>query len=83
MVLRPDEFTDQGQEVLWLSDKIVRRYKHSQWDAEHLLLALLELKNGVPSEILRHMDVSLEAITTRVIETLEDAPKTAHEATQL
>ncbi len=83
MVLRPDEFTEQGQEVLWLSDKIVRRYKHSQWDAEHLLLALLELKNGVPSEILRHMDVSLEAIKTRVIETLEDAPKTAHEATQL
>ena len=48
MVLKPDDFTEQGQEVLGSSQEIVRRYRHSQWDVEHVLLALLELEKGVP-----------------------------------
>ena len=49
MVLRPDQFTEQAQEVLTNSHDLVRRYNHSQWDVEHILLALLELDNGIPS----------------------------------
>ena len=40
MVLRPDQFTEQAQEVLHNSQELVRRYNHSQWDVEHILLAL-------------------------------------------
>ena len=39
MVLRPDQFTEQAQEVLHNSQELVRRYSHSQWDVEHILLA--------------------------------------------
>ena len=53
MVLRPDQFTDQAQEVLAKSQEIVRRYRHSQWDSEHVLMALLEQQEGVPAEVLR------------------------------
>ena len=52
MVLRPDDFTEQGQEALALSQEIVQRYNHSQWDVEHIFLALLEIEKGVTAEIL-------------------------------
>ena len=42
MVLKPEQFTEQAQEVIGESQAIVRRYRHSQWDSEHVLLALLE-----------------------------------------
>ena len=53
MVLRPDQFTEQAQQVLQNSQELVRQYRHSQWDVEHILMALLEEDEGVPAEILR------------------------------
>ena len=46
MVLRPEQFTEQGQEVIRNSQEMVRRYRHSQWDVEHVALSLLELETG-------------------------------------
>ena len=65
MVLRPDQFTEQAQEILGTSQEIVRRYKHSQWDCEHILMALLEQKEGVPNELLQQLGVSVEALHDR------------------
>jgi ATP-dependent Clp protease ATP-binding subunit ClpC len=83
MVLRPEHFTEQGQEVLGSSQEIVRRYHHTQWDVEHLLLALLELEKGVPVEVLRQLGVPLEAMKRELEEALERTPKTAHETAQI
>ncbi len=46
MVLKPDDFTEQAQEIIGKSQEIVRRYQHSQWDVEHILMALLEQVYG-------------------------------------
>ena len=83
MVLKPDDFTEQGQEVLGSSQEIVRRYRHSQWDVEHVLLALLELEKGVPAEVLRQLGVPVDEVKRRVEEMLERTPKTAYETTQI
>ena len=83
MVLRPDQLTEQAQEVLAKSQEIVRRYGHSQWDSEHVLIALLEQEEGVPAEILRQLGVSLEAIHDRLHQILDQAPKIAHESSQI
>ena len=83
MVLRPDQFTEQAQEVLASSQEIVRRYRHSQWDSEHILMAILEQEKGVPTEILRELGVSLETIHDRLHQLLEQAPKVAQEAPQI
>ena len=40
--MTPERFTEQAQEALTASQELVRRYQHSQWDVEHILLALLE-----------------------------------------
>ena len=83
MVLRPEKFTEQAQQVLASSQEIVRRYKHSQWDVEHVLLALLEQEQGLPGDILNQLGVSGELIMSRLREVLENTPKVAHESTQI
>ena len=83
MVLRPEKFTEQAEQVLVDSQDIVRRFKHSQWDVEHILLALLELDRGLPQEILDNLSVPLDSIKNSVTESLEKSPKVAYEATQI
>ena len=82
-VLRPDQFTEQAQEVLGRSQEIVRRYWHSQWDSEHVLMAILEQEEGVPAEILEELGVATAAMRDRLGQVLEQAPKTAFESSQI
>ena len=46
-MMRQDRFTQQAQEVLAASQEMVRTQRHSQWDVEHVLLALLQHKDGL------------------------------------
>ena len=75
MVLRPEQFTEQAQEVLHNSQELVRRYRHSQWDVEHVLLSLLELENGLPSQILAEMGVPEDQVKARLHHVLEASAK--------
>jgi ATP-dependent Clp protease ATP-binding subunit ClpC len=83
MVLKPDDFTEQAQEVIGRSQEIVRRYSHAQWDVEHMLFALLEREEGVPAEILRKLDVSVTKMRDRLNELLEQGPKVEHQSNQI
>ena len=49
MVLRPEQFTEKALAVIQKSQEILAEYKHTQWDTEHLLLAMLDEKDGVTS----------------------------------
>jgi len=77
--MRPDKFTEQAQEAIGLSQQIVRRYQHSQWDVEHIFLALLEQKKGLTGEILRKLKVDADEVRARVDSALQKSPRTAHE----
>ena len=83
MVLKPDDFTEQAQEIIGKSQEIVRNYRHSQWDVEHILMALLEQEQGVPAEILRDLGVSVPAMRARLTGLLEQGPKVAVESSQI
>ena len=83
MVLRPDEFTEQAREILKTSQDIMRRYRHSQWDSEHVLMALIEQEKGIPAEVFRELGVSLENMHGALHGMLERAPKAAHESVQV
>ena len=83
MVLRFDDFTEQAQEILGKSQEIVRRYKHSQWDVEHVLMALLDHEEGVPAEVLRQLGVTIAAMRARLDELLDQGPKVASESSQI
>ena len=62
MVLTPDDFTKQAQEVITASQDVMRRYRHSQWDSEHILMALIEQEQGIPAEVFRELGIPLETM---------------------
>ena len=77
MTLRPERFTEQAQEVLRESHELVRNYRHSQWDVEHVLMALLSLKDGLPTHILLELGINADAVKARLHQLLEAGPKVA------
>jgi len=81
--VKQERFTEQAQEALALSQEIVRQYHHSQWDVEHILLALLRQERGLVGEILRELGVDTEAMRRQVEEALEKSPRVTYEAEQI
>ena len=78
-----ERFTEQAQEALALSQELVRQYRHSQWDVEHILLALLQQEKGLVSGILRELGVDAEAVRQGVEAALAQNPRVDYEATQI
>ncbi|MDD4984855.1 MAG: AAA family ATPase [Dehalococcoidales bacterium] len=81
--MRQEKFTEQAQEALALSQEIVRQYHHSQWDVEHILLALLRQEAGLVGEILTDLGVDLEVARQQVEAVLERSPRVAYETGQI
>ena len=82
-MLKQDDFTEPAQEIIGRSQEIMRHYKHSQWDVEHILMALLEQEKGVAVEVLRQLSVSETAMRSRLDRLLEQGPKVAYESSQI
>ena len=81
--MRQERFTEQAQEALALSHEIIRRYGYSQWDVEHILLALLQQEKGLVSGILQELGVEMEEVKGEVEAALEKTPKVAYETAQI
>ena len=58
--MRQERFTEQAQEALQASQQMAMQYKHSQWDVEHILLALLIQRQGLVGEILKELNVDID-----------------------
>jgi ATP-dependent Clp protease ATP-binding subunit ClpC len=82
-MMRQDRFTQQAQEVLAASQEMVRTQRHSQWDVEHVLLALLQRKDGLAAQALERAGVDVGALASRVADTLARAPKLAYDVVQV
>ncbi|MDD5092954.1 MAG: AAA family ATPase [Dehalococcoidia bacterium] len=80
--MRPDRFTEQAQAVLAASQELVRKFRHSQWDVEHILLALLNQEHGLTDEILRQLGVAPAQVRQMTEAILERSPKVAYESVQ-
>ena len=83
MVLRPENFTEQAREAIGASQEILRQLQHSQWDSEHILMALLDQDKGVAIDIMTEMGVYVDAIKTRLTASLGKAPKVASQTNQI
>ena len=69
--------------MLSTSQDLVRRYHHNQWDVEHVFLALLELDEGIPVQVLERLEIPVENMKARLEEALVGIPRLAHDPTQL
>ena len=65
------------------SQEIVRRYRHPQWDAEHILMALLEQKEGVSLEVLTELGAPTDAIRASLHSVMDGVPRSAQTVTQI
>jgi len=83
MVLRPEQYTEQAQKVLQNSQELVGRYNHSQWDVEHILMALLGLDEGLPAQILEELGIPLDQVRASLDRALEESPKVVHDSPQI
>jgi ATP-dependent Clp protease ATP-binding subunit ClpC len=82
-MMRQDRFTEQAQEVLAASQDLVRRQRHSQWDVEHVLLALIDRQGGLAQEILGRLNVPVDGLRERMAQSLSKAPKLAYDVGQI
>ena len=90
-MITPERFTEQAQQILAMSQELVRTLRHSQWDVEHILLALLSQQAGpgqhsgagLASEILTQLGVDPQQVRQRVQQVLAQSPKMAYESTQV
>ena len=83
MVLRPEQFTEKALAVVQKSQEILAEYMHTQWDTEHLLLAMLDDKDGVVFDLFDELGVSVESFKSSVKQILESVPVANSPVTQV
>ncbi len=81
--MKQEKFTEQAQGALAASQQLVQQYHHSQWDVEHILLALLLQERGLVGDILRELGVDVEVAKREITAALEKSPKVAYEVAQI
>jgi len=81
--MKQERFTEQAQQAIQASQQMAMQYQHSQWDVEHILLALLVQSQGLVGEILKEMKVNGDTIRNQVEEVLEKTPKVAYQTGQI
>src|SRR5574337_982157 len=74
-MMRFDRFTERAQDAFARAHEIIQRYHHSQLDAEHLLLALIEQTGGAVQNILERTGADAEMLHQRIDEILQASPK--------
>ena len=83
MVLRPEDFTEQAQNVLGRSQELVRQLGHSQWDVEHILLALVTEDATVPVQVLEELGVDVARLSEDLRQAMTGTPQVAYGGGQL
>jgi len=70
-----DKFTVKAQEAIGDAQQIASNYNHQEIKGEHLLLALINQKEGVVSSILQKLEISPEEIKTDLENILVKMPQ--------
>ncbi len=70
-----DRFTIKAQEAVALTQALGRKFNHQMVDTEHLLLALLEQKEGIVNPILNKIGVEPGLIIGELEDLLRKRPK--------
>ena len=75
--MRPERFTENAQEILASSQELVQNMKHTQWDVEHVLLAILEQNSSLGFEMLEIAGIDVAMLRREVQKYLDKAAKTS------
>jgi ATP-dependent Clp protease ATP-binding subunit ClpB len=81
--MRYDKMTLKAQEALQQADSFAHSYSHPSLDVDHLLLALVEQKDGVVPPLLERIGVDPGELAGAVRSSLDDKPKVQGDAAEL
>ncbi|MBI2849918.1 MAG: AAA family ATPase [Chloroflexi bacterium] len=81
--MKQEKFTEQAQDAISSSQQLAVQFQHSQWDVEHILLALLLQQRGLVGEILKELNANAETIRDQVEAALKKMPKVSYQTGQL
>ncbi len=70
-----EKFTERARSLVQSAQDILTRYKHTQLDIDHLLLAMLEQNDGLAVQVLQSLHVDMRSLTQNVEDALARAPK--------
>ena len=74
-MIRFDKFTLKAQEALQAAQSVALERGHSQIQPEHLLLALLEQKDGVVGPVMNKLGTDVRSLTGLVQKAVEGLPR--------
>lgn len=77
-----ERFSEQAQRLVQRAYEVMVRHRHTQLDAEHLVLAMLELPDDIVNETLDSLGVDRESLHTQVEELLQTGTGLSMGATQ-
>jgi ATP-dependent Clp protease ATP-binding subunit ClpC len=78
--MRFDQLTERARDAMQRAQQMMAERQHTQLDTEHLLLGLLEQRDGLVPQILERLNVDLEIARGRVALSLTGAPRTQYQA---
>jgi ATP-dependent Clp protease ATP-binding subunit ClpC len=81
--MRPEKFTEQAQDAIGTSQQLAMQYQHTQWDVEHILLALLIQQRGLVGDIFKELNVNVETIRGQLETALGKMPKVSYQTGQI
>ena len=70
-----NKWTQKAQEVMQKARETAIRFSHQQLDVEHILLALLDVEDGLAATILQRVGVPVPQLRARVEQELGNKPR--------
>ncbi len=71
----PNRLTEKSQQALHDAQTKAMRFGHTEVDVEHLLLALLDQRDGIVVRLLARLDADLDGVRRDVEQALERRPR--------
>ncbi len=81
--MRFDKFTIKAQEAVQAAESLTHKYNHSSLDTEHLLLALMEQRDGVIPPLFTALGVQSPALRSELENALAGKPKVYGDSSQI
>ena len=78
-----NKFTEKAQDALIAAQKLAVSFSNSEFEPEHLLLALLEQADGVVPQIVTRLGVGIPAMRAKITAVVEKMPKVYGASTQV
>ncbi len=82
-MMRNDRFTEQAQRLLGQSHQLVREKRHAQWDVEHLLAVIADVRDGLAAQLLDALEIDRPSFSLEAQAALNTTPKLSYDVVQL